>query len=217
MIETSSQESFVALFKAEQPIDAIFLSDKNQSQELLPAIQQLLKRHHLTLSDLRFIAIGNGPGSFTGTRIGVMTAKALSFTQSIPLVPFCSLERFAPTCAGGFFEGHFAIVIDARSHGFYLARGKKDKEKIFFRTQPQLIKTKELFSLLTSDLQPTGAPFFASPHPDCIATKLNLNSQPVLNAALDLDSLGARCHAAFTQSNTCHHANLSISYLHIPT
>jgi len=122
IIDTSSDDSFVALHLSPENLKVELLPPLKQSQTLLPAIKNLLKGEKID-----FIAIGIGPGSFTGTRVGVMTAKTLSFTLSIPLVPFCSLKRFIPKA-----NGPFTIAVDAKSHGFYTLKGVKKKESFSF-------------------------------------------------------------------------------------
>lgn len=121
IIDTSGNESFVALHLPTQEIVIETLPPLKQSQTLLPAIETLYS------DDLEFIAVGTGPGSFTGTRVGVMTAKALGFARSVPLVPFCSLKCFLPKD-----DGPFTITTDAKSHGFYTLKGIKEGENYSF-------------------------------------------------------------------------------------
>lgn len=58
----------------------------HQSEELLPAIDKLLKQNKVLPKNLGLIIVNTGPGSFTGTRVGVATANALSFGLNIPVV-----------------------------------------------------------------------------------------------------------------------------------
>ena len=64
-------------------------------QNLTPQIRQVLSDAEITIDDLAAIAVANGPGSFTGIRIGVSTARALSQVKGIPCVPVSSLEALA--------------------------------------------------------------------------------------------------------------------------
>ncbi|WP_194848176.1 tRNA (adenosine(37)-N6)-threonylcarbamoyltransferase complex dimerization subunit type 1 TsaB [Candidatus Neptunochlamydia vexilliferae] len=90
IIDTSGTKSFVALF-ADGKLNSYPLPERKQSQTLLPAVKKLLNNQEIS-----FIALGTGPGSFTGTRIGVMTAKALSLSMDLPLVPFSSENPLDP-------------------------------------------------------------------------------------------------------------------------
>jgi len=55
------------------------------SQALLPAIVKILKKNKLTLEDLTAVEVNPGPGSFTGTRVGVSVANALGFALDVPV------------------------------------------------------------------------------------------------------------------------------------
>jgi len=68
---------------------------RKQSEMLPGAIRDLISRHRITLSDLEGIAIGLGPGSFTGLRIGLATAKGISYAARLPLVGVSSLAAVA--------------------------------------------------------------------------------------------------------------------------
>lgn len=57
----------------------------NHAQHLLPSINNLVQTNNLTLTDISAITVNPGPGSFTGTRVGVAVANALSFALNIPV------------------------------------------------------------------------------------------------------------------------------------
>jgi len=57
----------------------------NHAQHLLPAIERLLQDQGVAMKDISEIAVNPGPGSFTGTRVGVAVANALSFALGIPV------------------------------------------------------------------------------------------------------------------------------------
>lgn len=117
IIDTSGPHSFVALWK-KGGLTVEHLPPLKQSQTLLPAIQKLLETETID-----FIAVGIGPGSFTGTRVGVMTAKTLAFAKKLPLLPFCSLMIYTPEK-----EGPFTIYTDARSQKLYTLSGVRSQE-----------------------------------------------------------------------------------------
>ena len=93
LIDTSQKESYVALYQDSSLFKKFFIKDKEQSKHLLPGIESLLSSNDLTLGDIALIGVSIGPGSFTGTRIGVITAKTLSFAKNIPLIGFKSDEN----------------------------------------------------------------------------------------------------------------------------
>ena len=140
IIDTSSPQSFVALSK-KGVLTVKLLPSPNQSQTLLPAIEKLLENQ-----TLEFIAIGIGPGAFTGTRVGVMAAKALSFAKKIPLLPFCSLKIFTPEA-----NGPFSIIGDAKSQGFYSLKGRKEGQLVTYEA-PTLTPNGEVSNTLNLPL-----------------------------------------------------------------
>ena len=79
----------------------IWRAKTHQSEELLPAIDELLRKNKVGLKNLGQIIVNIGPGSFTGTRVGVATANALSFALKIPVVGIKgknkSLEKITPS------------------------------------------------------------------------------------------------------------------------
>jgi tRNA threonylcarbamoyladenosine biosynthesis protein TsaB len=69
------------------------------SQELLPELQRLLDEASTAWTEVESIAVGIGPGTFTGLRIGVATARALGQALDVPLRPVSSLEALAAGAA----------------------------------------------------------------------------------------------------------------------
>lgn len=70
-------------------------AERNHSIRLVPAIQEMVASLGLTMKDVKAIAAGQGPGSYTGVRIGVTVAKTLAWTLDIPLLGVSSLEALA--------------------------------------------------------------------------------------------------------------------------
>lgn len=65
--------------------DQLVQKQKLGSQVLLPLIAKILKRNHATFQDLASVDVNVGPGSFTGSRVGVAVANALGFALGIPV------------------------------------------------------------------------------------------------------------------------------------
>jgi tRNA threonylcarbamoyladenosine biosynthesis protein TsaB len=85
---------------------------------LLPLIDKLLKQADVSFDDLERIAVGIGPGTFTGLRIGIATARALTQARSLPLVGVPTLHSLAygaeSALAAGDGIGTVVSVLDAR-------------------------------------------------------------------------------------------------------
>jgi tRNA threonylcarbamoyladenosine biosynthesis protein TsaB len=92
---------------------------KTHSERLLPLIAALLNDVGLTPSDLDAVAVATGPGSFTGVRIGLATAKALGQALNIPLVGVPTLEALAAQVP--YFPGLVSPILDARRQQVYNA------------------------------------------------------------------------------------------------
>ncbi len=73
-------------------------SPRTHSARLLPAVRALLAAADLTPGDVDLLAVATGPGSFTGLRIGMATAKGLALALDRPLVGFSTLETMALAC-----------------------------------------------------------------------------------------------------------------------
>lgn len=92
IIDTSTHVLHLGLYHESKLIAWESLPHANQlSNFLLPSIHTLLQVQGLRPSDLHYIAVGTGPGSFTGTRVGVIVCMGLSFSLDIPHVGFSSL------------------------------------------------------------------------------------------------------------------------------
>lgn len=89
------------------------------SETMLPMIDEILKKSALSINDIDVFAVANGPGSFTGVRIGVSTVKGLTFSSGKPCVEVSSLAALAENLNG--FDGLCVPVMDARRGQVYTA------------------------------------------------------------------------------------------------
>jgi tRNA threonylcarbamoyladenosine biosynthesis protein TsaB len=87
------------------------------SKRLLSSVNQLMVEAQLDWENIDAIAVSLGPGSFTGLRIGLSTAKGLAFASSIPLIGISSLEAMA--CQFSYVSCQICPVIDARKKEVY--------------------------------------------------------------------------------------------------
>jgi tRNA threonylcarbamoyladenosine biosynthesis protein TsaB len=92
---------------------------KTHSERLLPLIAEALRDIGLTPGDLGGVAVASGPGSFTGLRIGVVTARALGQALHLPLAGISTLAGLAAQFP--YFPGLISPILDARRNQVYNA------------------------------------------------------------------------------------------------
>jgi tRNA threonylcarbamoyladenosine biosynthesis protein TsaB len=117
--DTSSPRSSIALLEGRDVAAELRLyAPHTHSTVLLSSIDFLLGRTGWTLRQLGLVAVGTGPGSFTGIRIGIATAMGIAQSLSIPLAGISRLDALAHQVPN--LDGHLAVVLDARrSQAFY--------------------------------------------------------------------------------------------------
>ena len=95
-LETASTDMSLALARADgTPIaSTAWTGDRRQGHETLPRLLALLRANDATLADATALAVGIGPGSFTGLRVGMSLAKGLALSLSRPIVGVPSLEAW---------------------------------------------------------------------------------------------------------------------------
>lgn len=123
IIDTSTERECAAFFDGHEILfQGLFPFGLNSSKYLLPEIERGFNTLGKTAHDLDYVAVGIGPGSYTGIRVGAMVAKTLVYAVKKPLVTFCSLEAFLPSKTGS-----FAVLLDAKIGGAYVMKGVKGK------------------------------------------------------------------------------------------
>lgn len=143
-IETSTKNCSVALAKEGETIVCKEIAEMGYShaEKLHVFIEEILAEANLKFSDINAIAVSQGPGSYTGLRIGVSAAKGLCYALDIPLIAVDTLEVLASQVA--IEEGLIIPMIDARRMEVYSAIFDKNHQKI--RDTKAEILTEESFS-----------------------------------------------------------------------
>ncbi len=134
LIDTCTERGVVALYRGLEPliIEQLPFGLQN-SKVLLPTIEAVLLRAHVETSQLDAVAVGVGPGSYTGIRVGVAAAKAIAFAHQLPLMAVSTLEGLIPPS-----DGSYAAVIDAKVGGVYYLLGERSGGRIHYHTQPAI-------------------------------------------------------------------------------
>ncbi|MBL6664754.1 MAG: tRNA (adenosine(37)-N6)-threonylcarbamoyltransferase complex dimerization subunit type 1 TsaB [Rickettsiales bacterium] len=94
--DTSSNSLSISLLENNQPTSEFTLSpNSNQSELLIPEIEKILNENQTSYQDLDLIAATNGPGSFTGSRIGLTAARTIKLATKLPLILLNSCQIIA--------------------------------------------------------------------------------------------------------------------------
>ena len=120
VIDTSGPVCGTAVMDEEKVYSEFTAQNRNtHSVSLMPMIEAALDAAGCGLNDLDAVAAVTGPGSFTGVRIGVATAKGLAHGAGIPCIPVDALE--ALSVSAGAFDGVVCPIQDARAGQVYSA------------------------------------------------------------------------------------------------
>jgi len=121
--DTSTKSCSIGLFEHKALVDAVDILDEKyvHSEKLHTEIENLLQKNNRDVSDLDAVAIGKGPGSYTGLRIGVSAAKGICFSLDIPLVAIDSLKILAHSQRSSKYSNRLVLpMFDARRDEVFL-------------------------------------------------------------------------------------------------
>jgi tRNA threonylcarbamoyladenosine biosynthesis protein TsaB len=198
-IDTATETAGIALGEEERVIDVVMNENqKDHAAWVHEAIQQLLKKHDRTLQQLSAVAVTAGPGSYTGLRVGMATAKGLCYVLSIPLITESTLKVIALAGTRQLettvdYDGLFCPMIDARRMEVFTAVYDKDLNEVM-NPQPMVL-SQESFSHL---LKERRIVFFGSGSNKFrdLVNNVNASFMNVKHSAADLALLAHKKFAA---------------------
>ena len=163
------------------------------SQILLPWVEELLNETSIGLSTLDAIAVGIGPGAFTGVRLGVAVVQGLATAVKLPVLPVVSLDAIASQLvhAPSFISSEaqsFVVALDARMGEVYWATYRTVFNQLPQRqgeirlTPPELVELKNVEFLAGSAIAEFGERLFGS--------NKNLFSSKQLDADIGINAQG---------------------------
>lgn len=122
-IDTATSIATVSLAEQGSVIDSLVnQNQKDHASFIHPAISRLLEKAAIKVVGLEAVAVTNGPGSYTGLRVGMATAKGLCYAANIPLITLGTLEAMAQTAILQMTSpGFICPMIDARRMEVYTA------------------------------------------------------------------------------------------------
>ncbi len=137
-IDTHTDYLTIAVLKDDTLLSFVSRKEKEHSKYTLSVIEQCFTNAHLTVRDVDRIYVVNGPGSFTGVRIGVTIAKTLAYTLKKEIIPVSSLMSYALSVHG---YDYIIPMIDARRDAVYASILDKEYHVIL---KEQYISMEEL-------------------------------------------------------------------------
>ncbi len=123
-IHTATETAIINLSADEEILGTLINYETKQHASFLhTAIKELLQQHSIAINDLGAIGVTSGPGSYTGIRVGLATAKGLCYALKIPLITYNSLEVLAISAADFAKDSNafYCPMIDARRMEVYTA------------------------------------------------------------------------------------------------
>jgi tRNA threonylcarbamoyladenosine biosynthesis protein TsaB len=145
-IECSTLQAGVALYRDDQPLaKQVWTRQTTHGEHLTPSVELLFKLAHLKISDIDLIAVGIGPGSFTGVRIAVNTAKSIAFAIQKPMLAFSTLHILAESQSTTASDGTQIIAtMDALNGNFYAGSYAQTSELLIEKIAPVMFDPVQL-------------------------------------------------------------------------
>lgn len=121
-VDTSATPVSCAILQDDRLLASYYAHTKStHSQTLMPMIEHALQISQLTMNDIDALAVNNGPGSFTGVRIGVSAVKGLAFAEDKPCMEVSTLAAMAEAFCGLPMDAIVCCAMDARCQQVYTA------------------------------------------------------------------------------------------------
>lgn len=143
-MDTSTSAITVAVHDGDEVIASRHALDARRHAELLgPLLRETLEAAETTPAQITTVAVGTGPGPFTGLRVGVVTAQAFAHARGVPVHGVCSLDALAARAALE-HEGELLVATDARRREVYWARYACEGGSITPLTRPAVDRPADL-------------------------------------------------------------------------
>ena len=151
--ETSAKAASVALLEGNKLLGESYQNTGlTHSQTLMVMAEDVLKSSGKTVGDVTAVAVAEGPGSFTGVRIGVAAAKGFAWGAELPCYGVSTLEAMAVSL--GIWQGYICPCMDARRQQVYNALFYADRGQIRRITEDRAIALSDLAEELKSLSEP---------------------------------------------------------------
>ena len=129
-LDASTEACSVAILFNGEVFHQFELCPQSHSLVLLPMVDELLKKANCSLADMDALIYGQGPGSFTGVRIGVGVAQGLAFACDLPTIGVSSMQAMAQQVFETTKSSNIQVAIDARMSEIYTARYQANEKGV---------------------------------------------------------------------------------------
>lgn len=147
-IDTSSLAASVAVIEDNKLIcEYTINTKKTHSQKLMPMIENMLKISDININEIDVLAVCEGPGSFTGLRIGMSTAKAISHVNNLPIVGVNSVELLAANM--NLCDKKICSILDAQRTQVYMGQYKFENNEIVELKSVDVVEIDDLLEELS--------------------------------------------------------------------
>ena len=137
-IETSSDACSLAVSDGKRSVTCHELIPQQHTEKLLILMQQLMNKINLTYQDLDVVAVGCGPGSFTGTRLACSVTQGLAYSVGIPAISVSSMQVLAQGINREFKCAEVTVLINAHMEQIYVGKFKFTEEHVLSASEKAL-------------------------------------------------------------------------------
>jgi tRNA threonylcarbamoyladenosine biosynthesis protein TsaB len=145
-LETSSPIGSIALLRGDDVFERFIQTPREQTELVLPFIDDVLDAAGVSLRELDAIVFGRGPGSFTGLRIAAAVTQGLGFASGVPAVGVSSLEALAQRAWRELGADDVLVLVDARMQEVFAARYVITRARAMLRGEERLCRPDALLA-----------------------------------------------------------------------
>ena len=194
-IETSTHSFSCALHREGKLVaEEGSVADQTTASMLAMMIEKLFKEAQVKKDDLSAVVIASGPGSYTGLRIGVATAKGICYALDIPLISIETLKLMAFQGSALIDDGLLCPMLDARRMEVYCALFDRDL-RVILNTEAKVIDSTSFSDQLHQSIY-----FFGEGADKCRKIITHLNARFISGVKPSASALGQLGHAKFQKS-----------------
>jgi tRNA threonylcarbamoyl adenosine modification protein YeaZ len=143
-IDTSPSAITVSAHGGPDWATASVLDARAHAEHVAPLVERCLARAGVAPAEVTDVVVGNGPGPFTGLRVGIVTGLVFAHARGVPVHGVCSLDAIARDAAGLVGEGELLVTTDARRKEVYWARYAEGPAAVRRLTEPAVARPADL-------------------------------------------------------------------------